>query len=206
MPVQERNIFDMLDPALKESVIRNGIIEPTEAQKLAIPEILSGKNVLLISPTGSGKTEAAVLPILNRIYIDRPEPIALLYITPLRALNRDMLSRLFDYCNTLGMRVQVRHSDITQAQKNEISKNPAQILITTPESLQLLMMGKRLREHIKNVKYVIVDEVHEMAQNERGSQFAIAMERLKILAGHFQVIGLSATARNEDELALFISP
>ncbi len=206
MPEQRGNVFDMLDPALKDSVARNGILIPTEAQKLAIPEILSGSNVLLISPTGSGKTEAAVLPVLNRIYTERPKAIALLYITPLRALNRDMLSRLIDYCNTLGMRVQVRHSDITQSQKNEISKNPAQILITTPESLQLLMMGKRLREHIKNIRYVIVDEVHEMAQNERGSQFAIAMERLKVLAGNFQVIGLSATARNENELALFISP
>ncbi len=206
MSTQKENVFDMLDPALKGSVARNGIINPTEAQKLAIPEILSGRNTLLISPTGSGKTEAALLPLLNKIYKDNPASIALLYVTPLRALNRDMLSRIFDYCKTLDIRVQVRHSDISQAQKNEISRNPAQILITTPESLQLLMMGKRLREHIKNIKYVIVDEVHEMAQNERGSQFAIAMERLKVLAGNFQVIGLSATARNEDELALFISP
>ncbi len=206
MSMQQVNVFDMLDPALKKSLARNGIINPTEAQKMAIPEILSGENTLLISPTGSGKTEAALVPLLNKIYMEKPPSIALLYITPLRALNRDMLSRVFDYCKTLDIRVQVRHSDISQAQRNEISRNPAQILITTPESLQLLMMGKRLREHIKNIKYVIVDEVHEMAQNERGSQFSIAMERLKVLSGNFQVIGLSATARNEDELSLFISP
>ncbi len=200
------NVFDLLDPRIVEAVNKNSIIDPTEAQKLAIPEILNGKNVLLISPTGSGKTEAALLPLLNKIYVEKPGPISLLYITPLRALNRDMLSRLYNYCENLSIRVQVRHSDISQAQKNEIKTNPADILITTPESLQLLLMGKKLREHIQNVKYVIIDEVHEMAQNERGSQFAIAMERLKILAGNFQIIGLSATARNENELAMFISP
>ena len=191
-----KNVFSLLNPELVKSINRNGLYNPTEAQKLAIPEILSGKNVLLISPTGSGKTEAAILPLINMIYNDKPQPISLLYITPLRALNRDMLSRLYDYCSTLGIRIQVRHSDITQAQRAEISKNPAEILITTPESLQLLMSGKNLREHIKNTKYVIVDEVHEMAQNERGSQFSIAMERLKALAGHIQIIGLSATIKN----------
>ncbi|MEM0139219.1 MAG: DEAD/DEAH box helicase [Ferroplasma sp.] len=200
------NVFNLLDPALAAAAKKAGIINPTEAQRLAIPEVLNGKNILLISPTGSGKTEAALLPLLDMIYRDRPHPISLLYITPLRALNRDMLSRVFEYCKTLDIRVQVRHSDITQSQKNEIVKNPADILITTPESLQLLLMGKRLREHIKNIKYVVVDEVHEMAQNERGSQFSIAMERLKAISGNFQIIGLSATARNENDLSSFLSP
>ncbi|EQB74566.1 MAG: ATP-dependent RNA helicase [Ferroplasma sp. Type II] len=72
MSIQKENVFDMLDPALKGSVARNGIINPTEAQKLAIPEILAGRNTLLISPTGSGKTEAALLPLLNKIYKDNP--------------------------------------------------------------------------------------------------------------------------------------
>ncbi len=200
------NVFSLLNPELVKSIHRNGLYNPTEAQRLAIPEILSGRNVLLISPTGSGKTEAAILPLINMIYNNKPQPISLLYITPLRALNRDMLSRLYDYCNTLDIRIQVRHSDITQAQRSEISKNPAEILITTPESLQLLMSGKNLREHIKKIKYVIVDEVHELAQNERGSQFSIAMERLKTLTGNIQIIGLSATIKNENELADFLSP
>ncbi len=200
------NVFDLLNPEIVEAVNKNSITEPTEAQKLAIPEILTGKNVLLISPTGSGKTEAALLPLLNKIYLEKPKPISLLYITPLRALNRDMLSRLYNYCANLSINVQVRHSDISQSQKEEIKKHPAEILITTPESLQLLMMSKKLREHIQNIKYVIIDEVHEMAQNERGSQFAIAMERLKTLTGNIQVIGLSATAKNENELAGFIAP
>ncbi|KJE50069.1 MULTISPECIES: DEAD/DEAH box helicase [unclassified Acidiplasma] len=206
MSLSLKNVFALLNPKLKESLIKNGIEEPTEAQRIAIPEILKGNNILLISPTGSGKTEAALLPVIDRIFRERPEPISLLYITPLRALNRDMLSRLYTYCDNLNIKVQVRHSDITQSQRDEISKSPGNILITTPESLQLMMSGKKLRGHLKNVKFVIIDEVHEMAQNERGSQFSIAMERLKSIAGKIQIIGLSATVKNEDELSKFIAP
>lgn len=202
----EPSVFDSLHPRIRSLLREKGIFEPTEPQAKVIPEIMAGKDVLLLSPTGSGKTEAAILPIFHRILTDHPEPVSTLFITPLRALNRDMLDRLIKYGKELGIRVQVRHSDITDADRREIVKNPGDILITTPESLQILLNGKRLREIISHVKYVVVDELHETSQNERGSQFAIAIERLRHHAGNFQRIGLSATVGNVKELSRFLSP
>ncbi len=200
------SVFNQLDPRIREMLLKKGIMDPTDPQQDVIPHILKGENVLLLSPTGSGKTEAAILPIFHRILSEKPQPVSTLFITPLRALNRDLLERLREYGRELGIRIQVRHSDITDADRREIVSNPGDILITTPESLQILLNGKRLREIVSHVRFLIVDELHETAQNERGSQFAIAVERLRELAGNFQRIGLSATVGNEDELARFLSP
>ncbi len=204
--VENLSVFDQLNPRIREMLLNRGILDPTDPQQDVIPHILRGENVLLLSPTGSGKTEAAILPIFHRILSEKPQPVSTLFITPLRALNRDLLDRLREYGRELGIRVQVRHSDITDADRREIVKNPGDILITTPESLQILLNGKRLREIVSHVRYLIVDELHETAQNERGSQFAIAVERLRELAGNFQRIGLSATVGNEYDLARFLSP
>lgn len=198
--------FDQLDRKIVDMLNRRGMFEPTDPQSKIIPLVLENRDVLLLSPTGSGKTEAAILPIFHKILRENPEPISTLFITPLRALNRDMLARLVSYGDELGIRIQVRHSDITDADKRRIVTHPAQVLITTPESLQILLSGKRLREIISHVKYVIVDELHETAQNERGSQFSIALERLSAITNGFQRIGLSATVGNVNELATFLSP
>ncbi len=200
------SVFNDLHPKIREMLLNRGILDPTDPQQDVIPHILAGEDVLILSPTGSGKTEAAILPIFHKIITERPVPVSALFITPLRALNRDLLDRLVGYGKELGLRVQVRHSDITDADRREIVKNPGDILITTPESLQILLNGKRLRGIISGVKYLVVDELHETAQNERGSQFAIAVERLRKLAGDFQRIGLSATVGNVEELASYLSP
>ena len=202
----EENIFEILHPDIRSMLIDSGISQPTEAQRVAIRRIMEGENLLLLSPTGSGKTEAAILPVFHKILTESPRQISTLFITPLRALNRDMLDRLLSYGNRLGIRIQVRHSDITQAMRREITTRPADVLITTPESLQLLLSGKNLRNVISSVKYVIVDELHETAQNERGTQFAVALERLRELCGNFQRIGLSATVGNPQELSRFLDP
>lgn len=198
--------FRHLDERIVRMLESHGISEATDAQSGLIPVLMEGKNALLLSPTGSGKTEAAILPIFHRILNEEPTPISTLYITPLRALNRDMLGRLIEYGEEIGIRTQVRHSDISSSDRRQIVTHPADILITTPESLQILLNGKRLRQIISNVKYVVVDELHEAAQNERGSQLAIALERLRSVAGNFQRIGLSATVGNADELSKFLSP
>ena len=200
------DVFKLLDEKLRLSLADKGIIEATLPQEKLIPLILTGDDVLLLAPTGSGKTEAAILPVFSKMLSEGIKAISTLYITPLRALNRDMLGRLLEYGKEAGLSVMIKHSDISDKARRDIVVHPPNVLITTPESLQIMLNGKRLRVLLESVRHVIVDEVHELAQNERGSQFAVALERLRKLSGGFQVIGLSATVGNPEDLAKFINP
>lgn len=198
--------FEHLPQAIVDILAEHGITEPTEPQRDAIPRISRGDNILLVAPTGIGKTEAAMLPILASIHQSKGKPgIRCIYVTPLRALNRDMLKRMEDYGKALDISVGVRHGDTPEAERNRQSKHPPEILITTPETLQVLFTGKRLVEHLKNVEWFVVDEIHELATTERGAQMSVAMERLVNIAGEFQRIGLSATVGNVGEVARFLS-
>ncbi|HYY48872.1 MAG TPA: DEAD/DEAH box helicase, partial [Thermoplasmata archaeon] len=194
-----------LDPPILEAVRALGIEEFTEPQARAIPRILKGANVLLVAPTGIGKTEAALLPVLQHILREKPEPTSCLYITPLRALNRDMLRRMTFFAERLGVRVAVRHGDTTPQERAAITRHPPDILITTPETFQILFTGRNLREHLRSVRWVVIDEIHELASDERGAQLAVGLERLRDLTGReFQRIGLSATVGTPEEVGSFL--
>jgi len=194
-----------LNSSILAALKKIGIEEFTAAQKAAMPKILSGKNVLLIAPSGFGKTEAAIAPILHRICEDKPKPISCVYITPLRALNRDMLKRVKFLAVELGLKAAVRHSDTPVSERSRHVTHPPDIMITTPETLQILLIAKRMKEHLKNVKWVVVDEIHELADDERGAQLAVGLERLAHLrSGEFQRIGLSATVGSPQEVGNFL--
>lgn len=202
-----KNAFELLVKPVRRLIEQRGFSKPTEPQEKAIPKILEGKNVLLISPTATGKTEAAFLPVLSMM-LQEPRKIPgikALYITPLRALNRDMLERLEWWCNNLDIKLAVRHGDTETKERTRQARSPPDILITTPETLQAILPGWVMRQHLQQVRWVIIDEVHELADSKRGSQLALALERLRSMVGKdFQVIGLSATIGSPEKVAQFL--
>ena len=205
--LQQLNVFDELAKPLRDAIVERGFVSPTDPQLQAIPEILAGRNVLLISPTASGKTEAAVLPVLSKYIVDRGEErgIKILYITPLRALNRDMLDRFEWWGRRLDVRIAVRHGDTEVKERSFQAKNPPDMLIITPETLQAILTGRVMKRHLQAVRYLIIDEVHELAEDKRGSQLTIAIERLRATATHeFQMIGLSATIGTPEKVVKFL--
>ncbi len=196
--------------------------KPTPPQTQGWPPIQRGEHTLILAPTGSGKTLAAFLWGINRIFeqlmADPGAPgVRLLYVSPLKALNNDIarnleepLAGIRETATELGMalpelRTAVRTGDTTSAERQRMLRKPPHILITTPESLYLILTSPAARDMLRHVESVIVDEIHTLCGNKRGVHLALSLERLAALAQRpVQRIGLSATQRPLDEVAHFL--
>ena len=198
----------------------------TPIQEKAFPMVLEGKNCLVVAPTGFGKTEAVVFPAFSKMLDLRDsgfrDGIQLIYVTPLKALNRDLLSRMEFFCKMLGFKMAVRHGDTTSNERSKQRDSPPHFLITTPESLQSILIAPKLKDALANVRFVVIDEVHELAGSKRGLQLSLALERLRALkrrlsewteveegrkkqvSKDFQLLALSATVGNIEEIKCFL--
>lgn len=218
----EREVLDMLKPYVK-TWFKKRYEEMTPVQKKTIPLVKKGVNILVSSPTGTGKTLAVFLGIMDNIYEfyekngRLPSGVYAIYISPLRALNNDMKRNLYDpvkgvieTAREMGIeipeiKIAVRTSDTNPHEKQKMLKDPPHILITTPESLALSLNAPKFRELLRNVRVVIVDEIHDLASSKRGSHLSISIERLENLTmTPLQRIGLSATIAPLEEVALFL--
>src|SRR3954463_13066818 len=180
---------------------------PTPPQERGWPAIASGSHVLIQAPTGSGKTLTAFLYALDKLNASPGEGLRTLYVSPLKALNYDIERNLRGPLAGMEskVRVAVRTGDTPAKERRELVKEPPDILITTPESLYL-MLTSQAREILRTVDTLILDEVHAVAGTKRGAHLAISVERLTELAeGEIQRIGLSATQRPIEEIGRFVS-
>src|SRR5437867_3487649 len=191
-----------------EKFRKEGFTSLTTIQRKALPVIARKVNCMLVAPTGSGKTEAAVMPVFTMLAQQKAtaKTIRAIYITPPRALNNDVLRRVVGYAQSEGLRVEIRHGDTTVLARKKIVENPPDVLITTPESLGVVLTSEKMLAALKGLQWVIVDEVHELVANERGAHLSLSLERLQAASSqHVARIGLSATVGNLKQAAQFVS-
>ncbi|HVJ84075.1 MAG TPA: DEAD/DEAH box helicase [Caulifigura sp.] len=195
---------------------------PTEPQAAGWPHIAAGRHTLIAAPTGSGKTLTAFLAVIDRLFKEAAEGrlrdgMRVLYLSPLRALSNDMrrnldvpLREIYEQAQAAGLsvpqlRVGLRTGDTPSSQRQALVRNPPHIFVTTPESLYLMLTSRRGREALRTVDTVIVDEIHALVRDKRGSHMALSLERLESLCGRpLQRIGISATQKPIERMAEFL--
>lgn len=198
------NPFDRLHPAVRFHIVNSlgwSRLRPLQEQSLA--PILAGRHVLLIAPTAGGKTEAAVLPVLSRMLTEDWRGLSVLYICPIKALLNNLEARLSGLAGLLGRTARLWHGDIGTGDKRRAERDLPDLLLTTPESLEGMLIGSRRDHHrlLGGVRCVIIDELHAFAGDDRGWHVLALLERIRALGGHEpRRIGLSATVGQPEAL------
>lgn len=201
--------FDRLHPALQHHIVNSlgwSTLRPT--QLAAIDPILDGRNALLLAPTAGGKTEAAAFPVLSRMLTERWDGLSILYVCPLRALLNNLEPRLRHYAGLVGRSVGLWHGDIGLGVRRRMLRQPPDILLTTPESLEAMLISRRVDHRVlfAGLRALVVDELHAFAGDDRGWHLLAVAERLARIAGRpIQRIGLSATVGNPEDLLAWLT-
>lgn len=200
--------FDRLNGALRYHIVGTlGWTSLRPAQLEAIEPVLAGENILLLAPTAGGKTEAGTFPVISRMLDESWRDLSVLYICPLRALLNNIAPRMQRYTAMVGRRVALWHGDIPDSRRKRILREPPDILLTTPESLEAMLISVRVehRSLFANLRTVLVDEPHAFGGDDRGWHLMALIERLERLCGRpLQRIGLSATVGNPEVLLAWL--
>jgi len=201
-----------LDAHVEQRYRELGWNELTPIQTKSYKLLLRGRSALLVAPTGSGKTEAAVISVFARLgalprkETARAKGVRMLYVTPLRALNRDIFRRIIDYAKSEGLVAEIRHGDTSSSARQKMLASPPDVLITTPETIGILLVSRKFKQHLTDLECIVIDELHELLGNERGSHLTLSLERLQRIAStpNIMRVGLSATVGDPLEAAKFL--
>jgi len=196
--------FERLHPAVQHHIVNSlGWKALRPLQEAAIEPVLSGEHALLLAPTAGGKTEAAILPIFSRMLTEDWRGLSVVYVCPIKALLNNLEERLSRYAGLLGRRVAVWHGDIPQGERARTAREPPDLLLATPESLEVVLVSRRVdhRSFFRNVQAFVIDEIHAFAGDDRGWHLIGLLDRLSRLSGRTpQRLGLSATVGNAEAL------
>ncbi len=198
------SVFARFAPRLQEAIVaRLGWTSLRPVQEEAGVAILEGMNAVVLAPTAGGKTEASMFPILSGLVDDPPEAVGVLYVAPIKALLNNQAERLGLYTEMVGLRRFVWHGDTADHERRRFLREPAELLMTTPESLEVMLVSQCVdaARLFSDLRVVVIDEVHAVAGTDRGAHLMSVLERIARLTRHdLQRIGLSATVGNPEEI------
>ena len=203
------SVFSRFAPRLQEAIVgRLGRSSLRPVQEEAGEALLGGYNAVILAPTAGGKTEASVFPMLSLMVDEQPRGVGVVYIAPIKALLNNQRDRLGVYTEMVGLRRFVWHGDVTSHERKGFLKEPAELLMTTPESLEVMLISRSVdaKQLFHDLRAVVIDEVHAVAGSDRGAHLMSVLERIAALSRHdVQRVGLSATVGNPDAILSWLA-